>query len=148
MDLIDNQTSRVLAKALDGISKRHTSIASNIANAETPGYRSITVSFEENLKQAINAENNGGQGPRFLPPGSLKTTSDKHVNPHPIASSTAASQAMIERSEFMYRFDKNGVDIEKSMADLAKNAGRYTALSRLEGKSFNALRTIIKGGGV
>jgi flagellar basal-body rod protein FlgB len=147
MDLIDSQTTKVVAKALDGVSKRHTAIASNIANSETPGYKSIQVEFEGNLKQAIEIENNGGKTSKFLPEGSLKETNSKHFNPNPVATSTASSQAHVERSKFLYRYDKNGVDIEKSMAELAKNSGRYSALARLEGKMFNSLRSVIRGGG-
>lgn len=147
MDLIDTQTARVVAKALDGVSKRHTAIASNIANSETPGYRRMEVPFEDSLRQAIESENNGGSAGRFLPPGSLKTSNTKHINPHPVASSTGDVHANIERSRFMYRYDKNGVDIEQEMAQLAKNTERYNALSRMESKQFNGLRSVIKGGG-
>ncbi len=148
MDLIDTQTIRVVAKALDGTSKRHTAIVSNIANAETADYKGIHVLFEDNLKQAIEAENTGGNMPRFLPKGSLKTTNEKHINPKPYATSVDDSKALIEKSEFVYRYDKNGVDIEKEMAELARNTQRFMALSRLEAKSFNTLRTVIKGGGI
>ncbi len=151
MDLISTQASRVVAKALDGHAKRHTAIASNIANAETPGYKSMHVAFEGTLKEAIEAENNPGGISRFLPPGSLKTSHGFHINPHPSAGQTghgASNGALIERSQFLYRYDKNGVDIENQMAQMAKNAERYTALSRIEGKSFNLLRDVIKGGGL
>lgn len=148
MDLIDSQTTRVIAKALDGLSKRHTAIASNIANAETPGYRAIRVSFENNLEEAIAAENSTDPASKHLPKGSLKTTNPAHHNPKPNPTSTADAKAMIERSEFEYRYDKNGVDIEHEMAQLAKNTQRYQALSRMEGNSFSALRNVIKGGGM
>lgn len=148
MDLIDSQTSRVIAKALDGTSKRHQAIASNIANAETAGYKNIHVAFEDSLKQAIESENNNGLPSPRLHPNSLKTTDNRHFNPRPLASSVSTSNTLIEQSEFIYRYDKNGVDIEKQMADLARNTQRYMALSRMESKSFNSLRNIIKGGGM
>ncbi len=146
MDLTDTQVSRVLAKALDGVSARNLAIASNIANAETPGYQSVTVSFEDNLKQAIEADNNPGQNSPFLPPGTLKTDDPKDINTNPLPSSIAASHAAIERSQFFYRHDQNGVDIENEMAQLAKNTERYLALSKLENKNFSLLDSVIKGG--
>jgi flagellar basal-body rod protein FlgB len=145
--LIDSQTIRVVAKALDGTSKRHTAIASNIANAETTGYKGIHVLFEENLKQAIQAENNPDKQSRFLPQGSLKTTSEKHHNPKPLPTSVGEAKAVVDQSEISYGHDQNGVDVEREMAELARNTQRYMALSRLEGKNFNMLRTVIKGGG-
>lgn len=149
MNLIDTQTSRVIAKALDGVSKRHSAIVSNVANAETVGYRSIEVSFEENLKQAIQAESNQQQGKtsRYLPAGSLQTSNAKHINPRPIASSISSASPTVEQSPLIYRYDKNGVDIEKQMAELARNTQRYMALSRMENKAFDSLRNVIKGGG-
>ncbi len=147
MDLIDTQTTRVIAKALDGLSQRHTALAANIANAETPGYRGLNVNFEGTLAQAIEAENQGGQPSQFLPEGSLRTTDNRHINPNPVASSTADANALVERSSFLYRYDRNGVDIEQSMAQLARNAERYTVLSKLEGKQFSSLHRVISGGG-
>jgi flagellar basal-body rod protein FlgB len=147
MDLIDSQSTRVVAKALDGVSKRHEALVSNIANAETPGYQNMEVSFEENLKEAIEAENDPQKYAKFLPKGSLKTSDPRHVNPHPVPDSTASARAFIERSQFMYRYDQNGVDIEKSMSDLARNTERYMALSKLEGRMFNSLKSVINGGG-
>lgn len=147
MDFIDTQTTRVVAKALDGLSKRHEALASNIANAETPGYKNIHVQFEENLREAIQAENDPNRYGRYLPPGSLKTSNPKHYNPRPVPTSTDDARAFIERSQFLYRYDQNGVDIEHSMAQLAKNTERYMALSRLEGKMFQGLHNIIRGGG-
>lgn len=42
----------VVEYALDGLSARHTAIAANIANANTPGYRPQRVSFEDQLASA------------------------------------------------------------------------------------------------
>jgi flagellar basal-body rod protein FlgB len=146
MDLTDTQTSRVLSKALDGLSERHEAILSNIANAETPGYKALQVSFEDNLRQAINAENNPQQTGN-TPAGSLKTTNPLHINPNAIAPETDASQISIERSQFMYRYDQNGVDIEHEMAQLSKNAQRYDVLAKLENKEFSTIHSAIKEGG-
>lgn len=45
-------TGAVVEYALDGLSLRHAAIASNIANASTPGYRPQKVSFEDLLAEA------------------------------------------------------------------------------------------------
>ncbi len=147
MDLIDSITTKALAKAMDGVSQRHTAILSNIANAETPGYKATRVSFEENLSQAIQAEESGSASSKFLPTGSLKTTNPLHFNPNPVASSLNDAQASISQSGTSYRQDKNGVDIDSEMAQLAKNTQRFLALSNLESKNYGLLRDVIKGGG-
>lgn len=145
MDLIDSPTSRILAKAMDGTAMRHTAIASNIANADTPGYKAMAVSFEEDLKRAITQDNSHSSGTSSA--GVLKATNPAHANAKHFFATQGSSQPEIERSKFLYRYDKNGVDIEKSMADLAKNSGRYAALGRLESKYFNSMRSIIRGSG-
>jgi flagellar basal-body rod protein FlgB len=47
-------TIDLVAKALDGLSARYEATALNIANANSPGYRPIAVSFEDALKTAAS----------------------------------------------------------------------------------------------
>jgi len=49
---MDPITPLLIAKALDGLHARQKVTAENIANAGTPQYRPLTVSFEANLKAA------------------------------------------------------------------------------------------------
>jgi flagellar basal-body rod protein FlgB len=59
--LNDVGTIEFISKALDAAIMRHTAIANNIAQANTEGYRTIRVHFEEQLQQLgendINAIN-------------------------------------------------------------------------------------------
>jgi len=60
--IVDNNTVDLLKLALDAAGMRQQAIAQNIANANTPGYQRIGVSFEsriEDLKQAVQL----GQAP-------------------------------------------------------------------------------------
>ena len=43
---------KVLTAALDGLAARQRAIAANIANGSTPGYKRMTVSFEDQLESA------------------------------------------------------------------------------------------------
>lgn len=45
-------TSAIMRVALDGAALRHQAIAANIANAATPGYQPLKVSFEGQLASA------------------------------------------------------------------------------------------------
>jgi flagellar basal-body rod protein FlgB len=45
-------STALIAKALDGLSLRSEAIAQNIANANSPGYRPVAVSFEASLRAA------------------------------------------------------------------------------------------------
>lgn len=52
---IENKVTALLGLALDATVMRHQAIANNIANANTPGYRPVDVSFDEQLKAARDA---------------------------------------------------------------------------------------------
>ncbi len=52
MKLIDSTQTQLLSKAMDAYSLRQKAIASNVANLDTPGYKRIDVSFEDQLQKA------------------------------------------------------------------------------------------------
>lgn len=52
---IDAITTTAVALALDAASLRQQAIATNIANATTPGYAPLAVSFEDQLEDARRA---------------------------------------------------------------------------------------------
>ncbi len=54
MGLRTDETSRTLMRALDAAALRHKTIATNIANVETPNYRRREVRFEEALQKALD----------------------------------------------------------------------------------------------
>lgn len=59
IDALFSQTNYLAAqKLLDLTAVRHEAIASNLANAETPGYKRLDVapSFESELRQAVAAK--------------------------------------------------------------------------------------------
>jgi flagellar basal-body rod protein FlgB len=53
--MLDSVTSVALTSALDGLALRQRTIASNIANINTPNYHAKVVSFENALKSSVQA---------------------------------------------------------------------------------------------
>jgi len=49
-------TSALIVKALDGLAARQVATAENIANANSPGFRPLRVSFEDALSAARGSE--------------------------------------------------------------------------------------------
>ena len=45
--------------------------------------------------------------------------------------------------DFIYRNDGNGVDLEREMVQLAKNASRFKSLTKLQAKLNNQLRGVL-----
>lgn len=60
MSLIDQSTVGLVSMALDATTLRQQAIAQNIANANTPGYQRVGVSFESHLGALRNTVRQGG----------------------------------------------------------------------------------------
>jgi len=53
--VLESVTSAALSSALDGLALRQRTIATNIANVNTPGYTSRRVLFEDALAKSVDA---------------------------------------------------------------------------------------------
>lgn len=126
----------IMSKALDASWTRNEAIAQNIANVNTPGYKRKTVSFEDQLQEAL--DNSSFKGFR---------TDEKHI---PIGGTDAEDveiKVSEDNSNTSMRLDGNNVDIEQEMADMAKNTIRYNTLVETVSSEFKRLSTAINGEG-
>lgn len=62
-----NDKTRLLSNALATYARRMDAISGNIANLDTPGYRKISVSFEDQLQEVLSGVD-GGQGAANVKP--------------------------------------------------------------------------------
>jgi len=100
---------------------RQKTIASNIANIETPGYRRLDVRFEELLAKALKSPDSG----------KLDQVEPEIYQPQDTA----------------VRSNGNDVDMESEVGNLVKNSLRYTAYVRLMQKRFTQIEAAIRLGG-
>lgn len=129
--MLFDRTTKVLEKTLDALSLRQEVIANNIANVNTPDYRRKEVTFEEELKEALSQEPKRIKG--YL-------THPKHIPiPQPQVTLEGVKPKVWERDDLFFRNDKNGVDIDTELAELAKNAMKHVALSRTLARKFAVL---------
>ncbi len=125
----------VIEKDLQGLAKRLESTSQNIANMNTPRYTRREVSFEDQLKEVIDA-------PTRLP---LKRTAEKHIsNVTPDIGAVAPAERSVGYE--LYRLDLNNVDPETEMARLAETRMSYQAMSRVIGRKIAMYRRAIGGG--
>lgn len=122
----------VLTKALDAAALRQRTIAHNIANVNTPGFKRYYVTFEEQLRRALQVE--GGL--------SLYRTHPEHL---PRSTFSIEPRVEQERTTAM-REDGNNVDIDREMVELAMNSINYNlAVQQLNGR-LGMLRYVINEG--
>lgn len=117
----------VVAQGLEARSRRHAAIAANIANADTPGYRAVDVSFSELLARA------GGTLP-------LSATDPRHLS-----GAILPGRDRVVLTGGAQRRDGNDVDVDREMGKLAKNQIEYQFLARALGGRFRKLKEAITG---
>lgn len=124
-----------LEKGLDACTLRNQVISNNIANADTPGFKTSSVKFEEYVQEALE------DGDAYA----LKKTRDKHMEIGTQGIGAVEPQ-VVANADTTMRMDGNNVDIEYEMNELAKNNIEYYALLQKMNSEFSQLRTAITEG--
>lgn len=140
--LFNSRPSRSLRLALGGLQQRQQTIANNVANVDTPGYRARTVQFEAALQAELKGR---AADPRLLRIG-LSRTNDRHIPVSPIVETPGATIQNLESTDGTLRADGNTVDVEREMSKLAETQLLYSALAQVQSQSFGHLRTAINEG--
>lgn len=112
---------------LDYHLQRHNVLVSNLAQAETPGYRPVDLersSFDSAMNVALAATSPGHVGTPTTP-----------GTPSP----TAPSFRIIEDSTAKASADGNAVDIDREAVKIATNQMRYDMLAQLASSELASL---------
>ncbi len=118
MSVIPSQTSTI-SGLLDAAATRHRVTSQNLANVNTPAYRRLDVSFEEQLAERIRA-------------GDVADEID--ITPEIVSDDQSPSRA-----------DGNNVDIDREIGTLNKNAILYQTYMSVLTTKYSQLRTAISG---
>ncbi len=129
-----NGTVSMMGRALDLRSMKHNLLASNIANLDTPNYKSFDIMVEEELKREMSM--NRGMG--------VTHTNSGHLSSERTWRESLRS-SMIESRE-SGKGDGNTVDIDKEMSRLTTNNLMYNAIIRSLSQKCNCIKTAINGG--
>ncbi len=116
-----------IQKALHIASMRQDVIASNIANADTPGYKAKHIPF----KDILNAQSNNIH---------LKTTNSRHIK----LNNDFSRFIKDEQSDYLVKNDKNNVKLDTEMTLLAKNTILINTLTAFEKYKFNQYKNVIE----
>lgn len=122
--------------AISLLNKRQNILASNVANADTPGYMARDIDFSSQLKSAISQSNVGR-------PLALTLTSGRHI---------AASAQAVDDSQLLYVIpdqpsaDGNTVDMDRERANFLDNSVKYqSGLTFLSTQIKNMMSAINQG---
>lgn len=125
--MIDNadQITNLLNSFLDIQSRRTQLIASNLANADTPGFTSKDLDFKDFLHEAAENVINPNLNNDLLPKSELK---------------------VINQLSNAVGIDGNTVDTSKEMASLADAGMQYTTGTQLLKSRWQMIRLAIREG--
>jgi flagellar basal-body rod protein FlgB len=118
-------TDSYLQAAMSGLAARQKTIANNVANVDTPGFKASQVNFEDVLNKAVSNAKPG-----------------RPVNQSAL-DSAARTTSLIDTTSS--RADGNNVDIDQQMEMLSEANLNYSALTQVMSTRLGILRSVIKG---
>jgi flagellar basal-body rod protein FlgB len=125
------QELSVFSQAMNLRTQRHQVLASNIANADTPNYKSRDFGFESAMQNAMAGRSSGSI--------TMATTSSGHLP----GSGGGLSAALQYRTETQSAVDGNTVDMDVERSQISENALQYQIVSQLISDKFKGMRTAL-----
>lgn len=134
LSCLEDQTMEAMASYMTRLSKRQQVVASNIANIDTPGYRTKDISFHATMEQLLSdnavpmrttrPEHNAMDGMRFIP-----TEPD-----------------VFDVEGLPMRPDKSNVDLDQEMLKLSETTFGYSMMTQFLRSKFRTIASSINEG--
>ncbi len=128
MDYITGNSELMMERSMRFLWSKQAAILDNISNAETPGYKTKYVTFEDSLKNSLQSAS-GSASPAAAFREALNNASP--------TVHTADSEST--------RMDGNGVNLTEQGVELARNTYQLRYAMNSINSNLNILRTAIKG---
>lgn len=129
---VEGKTLQALAASLNLRQIRHEVLTSNIANADTPGYKAKRVDFESALQRALDVDGNL----------EMLTSDEKHFDVGNGGFDNLQPE-IYEDPNGIVSEDGNTVDRDAEMAKMAENKILYDASVKLLNKKLGMLKYTI-----
>lgn len=110
-------------------------IATNLANADTPGYKARDIDFREVLNEATAARD----------AGQPRRTHERHLGGGPATLGVGGLEGVKYRIPLNPSLDGNTVDMNVEQAAFTKNAMMYQASLHFLDRRVKGLTQVIKG---
>lgn len=113
----------ILGSAMQAAVVRSDIINNNIANADVPGFKKKTVSFEKYLREKLDIY------------GATPEMGLEKIKP----------VIQVTHGKSDYRIDENNVDIESEMVDLYQNSAKYDVLASGVINNYKRINSVFSG---
>ena len=131
--MFNSTTIPVLEQVVNFAQARHGVLAGNIANIDTPGYRTGDLSpdkFEARLKRAIESRDTA---PAFRSPGQVGVSEGHESLAH-----------VGEDMQSILFHDDSDVSLEQQIAEMSKNQGLHNMALSIMTSQFRLLESAIR----
>jgi flagellar basal-body rod protein FlgB len=134
LDLFESKTLNAMEGYMERLSQRQKIVASNLANIDTPGYKTKDISFHATIDELLAEKNHSGH---------LRMTRSRHIEAEPYGPSM---NKVFEPQGLLERVDGNNVDIDWEMMKMSETAFGYSMVAQLLRGKYQKLSTSINEG--
>lgn len=141
--LIQSSTVPVLEQVVNFTQARHGVLAGNIANLDTPGYKTRDLSpeqFQERLKEAIDSRRQSALSPSYAINAALAGRSPAGLDS--VSGGDGMGEVRESIKSILYH-DDSDVSIERQVAEIGKNQGQHNLALSLMTAQFRLLRAAV-----
>jgi flagellar basal-body rod protein FlgB len=133
VEILQDATIEAMGSYMTRLSKRQQVVASNIANIDTPGYKTKDISFYATMEELLSGPASGLKGSR---------------PEHQRWNFAPAEPEVFEVGGLVSRPDQNNVDIDREMLKLGQTSFGYSAITQLLRSKFRTIASSINEGRV
>ncbi len=131
VQFLQDPTIDAMSSYMTRLSRRQQVVASNIANIDTPGYKTREISFHATMEELLS----GTQG--------MKTTRPEHLQEWTF---TPAEPVAYEVPDLPSRPDRNNVNIDNELLKLGETSFGYTMMTQLLRTKLRTIASSINEG--
>lgn len=136
-NMFDSSSLGALEQVVKFTQARHGVLAGNIANIDTPGYKSRDLSvdtFQSRLKEAIATRREAAMSPSY--------EINARLAGRPATEEEAWEQVRETHSDILYH-DNHDVSLETQVTEVAKNQSQHNLALTIMNAQFRLLRTAV-----
>ena len=127
MNILSSNSFLMMQRSIEFLWSKQSCILDNIANAETPGYKTKYATFEEALREAV------------------LSSAEEGVSTAAIREAIEDTPVVIHEAQESTRLDDNGVNITEQSVELARNGYQLQYVMDALSNDISTIRAVIRG---